>query len=70
MISIFVLGLTYDERDIIEGSFKQGVLRVLVCTSTLSSGVNLPARYLIPTNLLANLWFWLDATFRPNRQLR
>ena len=46
MIAIF-LGLTYDERDIIEGSFKQGVLRVLVCTSTLSSGVNLPARYLI-----------------------
>lgn len=32
-------GLTYDERDILEGAFKRGVLRVLVATSTLSSGM-------------------------------
>lgn len=33
-------GLTFDERDIIEGAFREGAIRVLVATSTLSSGMS------------------------------
>jgi replicative superfamily II helicase len=34
------LGLTIDEREIIENAYRANIIRVIVCTSTLSSGVN------------------------------
>ena len=42
-------GLTFEKRKIIEDSFRHKLVNVLVATTTLSSGVNLPAELVIVT---------------------
>jgi ATP-dependent DNA helicase HFM1/MER3 len=40
-------GLTADDRNLIENLFRSGFLRILVSTTTLALGVNLPAHLVI-----------------------
>jgi DNA polymerase theta len=40
-------GLTIEEREILENYFRSNTLLCLVCTTTLSSGINFPARRVI-----------------------
>jgi replicative superfamily II helicase len=40
-------GISADMRHFVEHLFRQGLVKVITCTPTLSSGVNLPARFVV-----------------------
>ncbi len=46
-VAFHTADLRFDEREVIEAGFGCGDLSVLVCTSTLAMGVNLPARNVV-----------------------
>ncbi|XP_028172167.1 helicase POLQ-like, partial [Ostrinia furnacalis] len=57
-------GLAGDERSLLEQAFRNGVISVLCCTSTLAAGVNLPAKRVIVRAPLVGREFITLAAYR------
>ncbi|KAL0883560.1 hypothetical protein ABMA27_015714 [Loxostege sticticalis] len=57
-------GLASDERSLLEQAFRNGVISVLCCTSTLAAGVNLPAKRVIIRAPLVGRSFITLAAYR------
>lgn len=45
-------GLTHESREVVETAYKKGVIKLIVATPTLASGVNLPARRVILSSVM------------------
>lgn len=51
-VSFHHAGLSMTTRSLVEEAFKKGLIKVLVCTTTLSTGINFPAHIVILRDLL------------------
>ena len=57
-------GLSTLERDIIERAFREGIIKVLFCTSTLAAGVNLPAKRVIIASIKIGREILSDTSYK------
>jgi helicase len=58
-------GLLFEERQIVEEGFRNGIIRIICSTPTLGAGVNTPAKYVIIRSY--RLW---DSTKIPTREYK
>ncbi|CAF1013243.1 unnamed protein product [Brachionus calyciflorus] len=57
-------GLTTEERQLIEQAYRDGVLCLITCTSTLAAGVNLPAKRVIIRSPYVAVDFITNTSYR------